>query len=173
MCRKQRCLVLLVLLTLGASWASADIKTGLVGHWPFDGDATDASGNGNHGTLSGEAALAPDRFGTPDAAMFFTGDQEDYVDVGDAPEFQITGEMTLAAWVYLNDWNVNNGRIVAKQAGGGSRSWNLNIEAESGGVANPATFQISETGDSIVGLVDTEPLATDHVGAPGRRLSSG
>jgi len=152
----------LLILGLAVGSASADITTDLVGYWPFDGDVTDASGNGNDGTISGAAALAPDRFGTPDGAMFFTGESDAYVDVGDPAELQISGAMTLTAWVFLNGANVNNSRIVAKQAGGGSRSWNLNIEAESGGVANPATFQISETGDAIIGLVDTQPLPTDQ-----------
>jgi Concanavalin A-like lectin/glucanases superfamily/F5/8 type C domain len=162
MFKKRVCLAALLILGLAVGSASADVTAGLVGHWPFDGDVTDASGNGNDGTISGNAALASDRFGTPNGAMFFSGESDSYVDVGDPPEFQISGAMTLTAWVFLNGANVNNSRIVAKQAGGGSRSWNLNIEAESGGVANPATFQISETGDTILGLVDTQPLPTDQ-----------
>jgi len=162
MCERRLCLTVLMILGLATGTVVADITTGLVGHWPFDGDLTDASGNGNDGTISGAAELSPDRFNTEKAAMFFTGEQDAYVDVGDPPELRLTGEMTLAAWVFLNSSNTNNGRIVAKQAGGGSRSWNINVEASSGGVSNPATFQISETGDSIVTLVDTEPLPTDQ-----------
>ncbi len=162
MFKKRVCLAALLILELAVGSASADVATGLVGHWPFDGDVTDASGNGNDGTISGNAALASDRFGTPNGAMFFSGESDSYVDVGDPPEFQISGAMTLTAWVFLNGANVNNSRIVAKQAGGGSRSWNLNTEAAAGGVANPATFQISETGAAIVTLVDTQPLPTDQ-----------
>ena len=162
MCKKRVFLVVVLAFGLAVGPVSADVTAGLVGHWPFDGDVTDASGNGNDGTINGNAALASDRFGTPDGAMFFSAESDAYVDVGDPQEFQISGAMTLAAWVFLNGANTNNGRIVAKQAGGGSRSWNLNIEAESGGVANPATFQISETGDTILGVVDTQPLPTDQ-----------
>ncbi len=162
MCKRRLCVAAFLTLALAAGSAFGDITTGLVGYWPFDGDTLDASGNGNHGTINGAATLAPDRFGTPDAAMYFTGEQDAYVDVGNAPILRITGEMTLSAWVFLNSSNINNGRIIAKQAGSGSRSWNLNIEGESGGVANPGAFQVSETGTAIVTLVDSEPLPTDQ-----------
>jgi hypothetical protein len=43
---------LLALMTLAVPHrASADITTGLIGHWTFDNTANDASGNGNHGVL--------------------------------------------------------------------------------------------------------------------------
>ncbi len=35
---------------------------GLVGWWPFNGNANDESGNGNNGTVNG-ASLTSDRFG--------------------------------------------------------------------------------------------------------------
>ena len=35
---------------------------GLVGYWPFNGNANDESGNGNNGTVNG-ATLTSDRFG--------------------------------------------------------------------------------------------------------------
>ncbi len=162
MCKRRLCLTAFLTLALAASSAFGDITTGLVGHWPFNGDTQDVSGRGNHGTINGNAALAPDRFGTPDAAMFFPGEADAYVFVGDQPDFQITGALTLTAWVFLNSSNANNGRIVAKAGGSGSRSWNLNIEATSGGVTNPAAFQISATGAATLGLLDSEPLPTDQ-----------
>src|SRR5664280_1057369 len=36
---------------------------GLVGYWPFNGNANDLSGNGNNGTVYGGATLTSDRFG--------------------------------------------------------------------------------------------------------------
>ena len=63
-------LAVLLLVVLVAGAASADITSGLVGYWPLDGDTLDASGRGNDGVLNGNAALAPDRFGTPNMALF-------------------------------------------------------------------------------------------------------
>jgi hypothetical protein len=43
---------------------------GLVGYWPFSGNANDASGNGNNGTVNG-ATLTSDRTGQLNAAYLF------------------------------------------------------------------------------------------------------
>ena len=45
---------------------------GLVGWWPFNGNANDESGNGNHGTVNG-ATLTTDRFGNANMAYGFNG----------------------------------------------------------------------------------------------------
>ena len=45
---------------------------GLVGWWPFNGNANDESGNGNNGTVNG-ATLTSDRFGNVNNAYDFNG----------------------------------------------------------------------------------------------------
>jgi gliding motility-associated-like protein len=57
-----------------ASCASLPVglQTGLVGWWPFCGNANDISGNGNHGTVNG-AGLTQDRLGNSDRAYSFDG----------------------------------------------------------------------------------------------------
>jgi hypothetical protein len=45
---------------------------GLVGWWPFNGNANDESGNGNDGTVNG-ATLTQDRFGNSNNAYSFNG----------------------------------------------------------------------------------------------------
>jgi hypothetical protein len=45
---------------------------GLVGYWPFCGNADDESGNANHGTVNG-ATLTADRFGVANKAYSFDG----------------------------------------------------------------------------------------------------
>lgn len=45
---------------------------GLVGWWPFNGNANDESGNGNHGTVNG-ATLTTDRNGVQNSAYSFNG----------------------------------------------------------------------------------------------------
>ena len=46
--------------------------SGLVGWWPFTGNAIDSSGNGNHGTNNG-ATLTTDRNGISNSAFYFSG----------------------------------------------------------------------------------------------------
>lgn len=50
-------------ITLNVQGATAPVTTdGLVGYWPFNGNANDESGNGNNGTVNG-ASLTTDRYG--------------------------------------------------------------------------------------------------------------
>lgn len=63
---------LLMLAMFSVSHAQIDITTGLVAHYPFDGNADDASGNGNHGTVMG-AVLTTDALGRENSAYEFNG----------------------------------------------------------------------------------------------------
>jgi hypothetical protein len=67
----------LALLTLLCTSAHAQLPSylpadGLVGWWPFNGNANDESGNGNDGTVNG-ATLTEDRFANSQQAYSFDG----------------------------------------------------------------------------------------------------
>ncbi len=70
---------------------------GLVGYWPFNGNANDESGNENHGTVNG-ATLASDRFGNSGKAYGFDGN-DDNVLVQNSSSLMILGDITLSAWI--------------------------------------------------------------------------
>jgi hypothetical protein len=60
-------------MTVTAQTIPSYIPTnGLVGWWPFNGNANDESGNGNHGTVNG-ATLTMDRNGVAGKAYYFSG----------------------------------------------------------------------------------------------------
>jgi len=64
-------LLLLFAITTQAQNIPSYVPTnGLVGWWPFNGNANDESGNGNHGTVNG-ATLTSDRNGVQGKAYFF------------------------------------------------------------------------------------------------------
>lgn len=151
-------LTCLIFLAFSARVSMADLADGLVGYWPVDGDGADASGNGLDGTINGNVTPVEDRFGNPNSALQFPGLAASHVAIQDTVELQITGAMTLAAWVVADEGMIgnNNGRIVAKQAGGGSRSWSLNIE----NAGLPATFHIAKDGGTVV-AVNGSALPTD------------
>ena len=76
---KIKNLLLVTIATLGltASTMAQNLPnyvptTGIVGWWPFNGNANDESGNGNNGTVNG-ATLTSDRFGNADKAYSFDG----------------------------------------------------------------------------------------------------
>ncbi|OAD20786.1 secreted protein [Candidatus Thiomargarita nelsonii] len=54
---KLRCyLRTILLIAIGLSWfsgAMADLKDGLAAYYPFNGNANDSSGSGNHGVVYG------------------------------------------------------------------------------------------------------------------------
>ncbi len=155
-------LVAVVAVTLSLPAAHAGIQAGLAGYWPLDGDATDASRNGNNGTIVGSVSPVPDRYGMAGAALRFAGETDSYVDVGDSAELRITGPMTVTAWVLLHGSNQNNGRIVTKQGDVDNGSWNLGVEASPDGGAHAATFQVAAAPSDVVRVDDTLPLPTDR-----------
>ncbi len=59
-------------LTFGQNVPAYVPTNGLVGWWPFNGNANDESGNGNNGTVNG-ATLTTDRFGILNRAYDFDG----------------------------------------------------------------------------------------------------
>ena len=98
-----RRLALPILLCLFSSTltlsAYADITTGLIARYPFDGNAVDASGNGNTGTLVGGITLTTDRFGVANRAYSFNGN-DSYILISDSPSLDTpTTQCTMAAWV--------------------------------------------------------------------------
>ncbi len=74
-----------------------DEGLGLVGYWPFEGNADDASGLGNNGQLLGNPSFGPGQVG-----QGLSLDGSSYVDVGNAAG--LTGltpkAMSVSAWVY-------------------------------------------------------------------------
>jgi hypothetical protein len=62
----------LATITVSQTVPSYVPTTGLVGWWPFNGNANDESGNNNNGTVNG-ATLTNDRFGNANKAYAFDG----------------------------------------------------------------------------------------------------
>ncbi len=67
---------------------------GLVGWWPFNGNANDESGNGNNGVVNG-AALVTDRFGSANSSYSFNGNN--WIEIPSSQVLNIQ-EGTINAW---------------------------------------------------------------------------
>ncbi|MBL7152900.1 MAG: right-handed parallel beta-helix repeat-containing protein [Phycisphaerae bacterium] len=94
----------------------------LVAHWKLDetgGPVAYDSVGDNHGDLHGDPEWLPDG-GALDGALAFDG-QGDYVNCGDGPEFDITGQITVAAWVNISAVNMDWQTVIAK----GDSAWRL------------------------------------------------
>ncbi|HUT14561.1 MAG TPA: LamG-like jellyroll fold domain-containing protein, partial [Thermoguttaceae bacterium] len=85
---------------------------GRVAHYALDGDASDSAG-ANHGTLQGDAVIASD----PQRGSVLELDGSgDYVLVPDSSFLDITGELTIGAWIKIDDPDQSGAmRIVSKK----------------------------------------------------------
>ena len=70
---------------------------GLVGWWPFNGNANDESVNGNNGTVYG-ATLTSDRFGVANKAYIFDG-STNFILINQ--NFQSINGITISCWVNM------------------------------------------------------------------------
>src|SRR5205807_64489 len=107
--------------------------SGLLAAYAFnEGTGTttaDASGKGHTGTLNGATWTTSGRYGK---ALSFNG-STGYLDLGNAADLQITGSMTVSAWIYATANPADDGQIVAKSDGSG---WQLKTSPDTG----PHTF---------------------------------
>jgi len=127
--------VLVLILMAGTSHAQIDITTGLVAHYPFNGDANDVSGNDNHGTVIG-AVLATDASGRVDGAYEFNG-QSSYISIpNSASLISPTSELTMIAWIQPYGWSKVGsafGPILMKSATG-NNSFQYRLAVSTSGV---------------------------------------
>ena len=80
--------------------------SGLVGWWPFTGNANDSSGNGNNCTTFNSPILSSDRYGNANASYFFDG-IDDWIETN---AFFLKGDSThsISMWFKSTDSTKNN-----------------------------------------------------------------
>ncbi len=130
-----------------------DFNDDLIAYYPFTGNATDESGHGLDGTVSG-ATLAADRFGNTGSAYNFDG-VDDFIQVPTSPQIlnTSTNQFTFAGWIY-------------SVAGDGTTSQNVfEATTATSGTNNEVYFEASMPGTMRFGITDDsngEHLATSR-----------
>ena len=119
-----------ILLALLNSFLFASI----IGFWPFYGNISDLSGNGNDGLNFG-ASLSSDRFDNPDYAYSFNG-TSDYIEYADTPSLDLTGAVSIEAWVYLDSTASNTNHTILLKAESNSN------------IVIPTTYSLGSSGTS-------------------------
>ncbi len=95
-------IITISLALTGQVQAQSFLTNGLVAYYPFNGNANDASGNGNNGTPI-NVTLAPDRFGVPNACYSFNGTNS-HVDVGSSIQLGKPHDaMAISVWFLLGN----------------------------------------------------------------------
>jgi len=97
---------------------------GLIGWWKLDEtsgrDVKDSSGNGNLGKILSGMPRWQSSGGKIDGALLFDG-KGDYVHLANESNFDFTGEVTVAAWIKVNQFDKEWQAIVTK----GDSAWRL------------------------------------------------
>jgi hypothetical protein len=78
--------------------------TGLIGWWPFNGNANDASGNGNNGTVNG-ATLTADRNSVANKAYNFNG-TSNFISINPSSQAFPNG-ISISIWAKISGLNSN------------------------------------------------------------------
>jgi hypothetical protein len=81
-------------------------KNGLLGYWPFNGNAIDSSGNGNNGVAVGTSYIA-DKNGNPNSAISFT--PTSHVNIPANLTLNNSKGLTFASWVNFNNIITSSG----------------------------------------------------------------
>jgi len=110
---------------------------GLVGWWPFNGNADDESDYTNDGTVYG-ATLTQDREGNQNAAYNFNG-MSDYIEVLDDNSLDFTNSYSLSAWYRTTNNSAYNQTILGKGNNMGGSGYNMTVNS---GIINYDNLQI-------------------------------
>jgi hypothetical protein len=86
--------------------------TGLVGYWPFCGNANDESGNGNNGTNNG-ATLTTDRFGNSNSAYSFNG-TNNFIELVNSAQLDNMNDFSISTWYQVNNTSPQFQFLVSK-----------------------------------------------------------
>ncbi|MFZ3099668.1 MAG: LamG domain-containing protein, partial [Minisyncoccales bacterium] len=132
-------------------------RGGPVAQWDMDEGSgsviNDKSGNNNNGTLVNGATWAQGKHGS---ALSFDG-TDDYVDAGNEEKLQITGSITISAWVKTNSVTTFNGIVTKYYAADGKRGYALefNPYAPAGGGLR---FILSNNGTAVTQVSTNQVL---------------
>jgi len=100
---------------------------GLVAYYAFENNADDGSGSGLAGTMVGDPVFVE---GLADYGMALDFDGID--DVVELGKFDVIGQITLAAWIRADDFEINDARVISKanEWGGNDHWWMLSTISE-------------------------------------------
>jgi hypothetical protein len=113
------------------------LTNGLVGYRSFDGqdinvtEALDRSGEGNDGTLTNGPVRTAGKLGQ---GMNFHGPQgstHPYVDIGNVAALQLTGSMSISAWVRRSSDTIDDEHIISKADNGNGWQFKTSLDCTS------------------------------------------
>jgi hypothetical protein len=152
----------LTAVTMAQNVPSYVSTNGLIGWWPFTGNANDESGNGNNGTVNG-ATLTTDRFGNVNNAYNFDGvDDYNEIDVNSL----LQNGLSISVWIRSNlpnsqsDWK----GIVWSRLSGPAGNPPFSPDQATGIMVYPGgLLGLASDGNSLVQLQDMGQYSNDSL----------
>ncbi|MHC4175343.1 MAG: LamG domain-containing protein, partial [Planctomycetota bacterium] len=130
----------------------------LIGWWKLDeasgGTAEDSSGSDHSGTLHGDPGWQPTG-GKVGGALKLDGDG-DYVKISDESDFDLTGQITVAAWIKARAFDKERQAIVTK----GGSAWRLHRNLKTDNIRFNITYGYEP---SAVGKVNVNDGQWHHI----------
>ena len=124
---------------------------GLLGYWPFSGNADDESGNDYDGLVNG-ASLSTDRFGNPNNAYSFFL-EDDYISLDENLVFTDADGFTVSIWMKKEDLTgYLQGYLFDISDGLGNNGWQQRIAIQTGIAADGSQKAINFYGEGLEGL---------------------
>ncbi len=100
----KKLIILISSLFISLSTFAQIPNNGIVGYYPFNGNANDISGNNNNG-VTANTTLTIDRFGNANSALNFNGTNS-YLRIANNPiKIDFSNSFTLSMWVKVDSTN--------------------------------------------------------------------
>lgn len=134
---------------------------GLIGWWPFNGNANDESGTGNHGTIT-DVTLVNDRFGQSNKAYSFNGTSS-YIEVLHNSTQVLSSEVSFSFWINPPDYTTNNNQTripLGKKRTLSTFGIGFETVDGIGSCCGPQFFANNNVGSSSLNYEDSVPLVT-------------
>jgi hypothetical protein len=139
----------LAAVTMAQTVPSYVPTNGLIGWWPFSGNANDESGNGNNGIVNGPI-LSTDRFGNPNSSYALNKANYEYINVTQNNALNILSNITISLWTYINSSGPYNQYVNKTDPSGSPSGIQFVFSSNSQGVyfyfgSSPQFFQTNTT----------------------------
>jgi hypothetical protein len=145
--------------------AFGDINSGLVAYYPFNGNANDASGNGNNGTVYGAAY---ETYGAGQTALHFSGTAATYVVVPRSASLEPQDAITISLWCQgIPGTGQQYGTILRKADNCSEGYYIRTADSNSSGI--PETFRLDLSNpcaggsSSVVAFTTSTGLSWQHL----------
>ncbi len=158
---KTKNLILGSVLTLCSIASSFAQQTGLVGHYPFNNNANDESGNNNHGVVS-NATLAADRFGNANSAYYFNGTTSIISVIHNSSSINFTGNFSISLWFKaFKGYNTRSGLLYTRMNANGNEQGGFGMDYAPSGYDSTVTFYKAGTNNLSTGYLHPKKVTTD------------